>query len=37
MFDTLERTAACAQSGTADACCERGECRYKPASEDTRP
>lgn len=37
LIDALERTAACNAYGTADACCERGECRYKPASEESRP
>lgn len=37
LFDALERTAACNKFGTDDACCVHGECRYKPASEESRP
>lgn len=33
LLHVLERTAACGMYGTADACCEHGECRYKPAPQ----
>lgn len=37
MFDALERMYACSHFGSADACCEKGECKYRPASDESKP
>jgi hypothetical protein len=37
LFDALERMAMCSEAPSAETCCRHGECKYKPASEESRP